>query len=709
MAASSFDDPPETASPARAALDAAQEARRGLESEQAFLRRLPETLPYPVSYVDADLVYRQCNTAAAATVGRIPEEVIGRSVASVVGAESEVLGLLRRVLASGEPYSGIVEFTAPGSKSPAAYRVSYLPDIDADGHTVGVLTNVVDVTDLVQAEQALRASEDRLRRIASAGRIGFVEYNSATDEAYWSPEHYELFGFEEGSQVDWQRWLEGVHPEDRERIEASVARLIQRAVADGRVRGHTDEYRFVRPDGAVVLIETDMAADMVDGQPIVRGVVRDVTERKRMESIVRESEEENAFLLRLTDALRPLADPVAVQETASRLLGEHLKADRAAYFEIDDDDFVIERDWAPSVPHLSGRFSTAAFGERLMNAYQSGRMVVINNIAEEPLAPPELEAYLAVMVAAQISMPLIKTGKFVGGLSVHSAAPRAWTPQEMRLLEQTAERTWAALERAKAERAARQADAEIRRLNDELEKRVVTRTAQLDAANKELESFAYSISHDLRAPLRAIDGFSAMVLEDAADKLGEDDREHLQRARAGAQRMAVLIDELLGLSRAGRQEMVLEDVDLSAMAAEVFDELREAQPERRVETVVAPGMRAEADAALLRAILANLLSNSWKFTSRHETARIEVGVTDGGGERVFYVRDDGAGFDAASATHLFGAFQRMHNVDQFEGDGIGLATVERLVTRHGGQVWAEAEVEKGATFYFTLRGATAAI
>ena len=254
----------------------------GSSPSKSFLTRLLEALPYPVSYIDADLVYRQCNSAAAATVGRTHDQVVGESVASVVGAESAVLDLLREVLSTGRPFSGTVEFAAPGASSAAFYRASYLPDIDAEGKVIGVLTNVVDVTDLVRSEQALRASEDRLRRIARAGRIGFVEYNVATDEAYWSREHYELFGFEDGSPVDWRRWLEGVHPEDRERIEANAARLLERAAAEGRVRGHTDEYRFVRPDGTVTWIEADMAVDMVDGQPIMRGIVRDVTEHNEL-------------------------------------------------------------------------------------------------------------------------------------------------------------------------------------------------------------------------------------------------------------------------------------------------------------------------------------------------------------------------------------------------------------------------------------------
>jgi PAS domain S-box-containing protein len=253
----------------------------------------------------------------------------------------------------------------------------------------------------------------------------------------------------------------------------------------------------------------------------------------------------------------------------------------------------------------------------------------------------------------------------------------------------------------------KQGETEVRRLNDELEERVVSRTAQLEATNKELEAFAYSVSHDLRAPLRAIDGFSQMVIEDAAGKLSEVDVEHLQRVRAGAQRMAALIDELLGLSRASNRDLLRDEVDLSAMASEVLAGLRESQPDRRVDAVVAPGMKADADPALLRIVLDNLLGNAWKFTSKHETARIgvgfcEVGAPEAGGERAFFVRDDGAGFDAQYATHLFGAFQRMHAAGLFEGDGIGLATVQRLITRHGGRVWAEAAVEKGATFYFTL-------
>jgi PAS domain S-box-containing protein len=248
----------------------------------------------------------------------------------------------------------------------------------------------------------------------------------------------------------------------------------------------------------------------------------------------------------------------------------------------------------------------------------------------------------------------------------------------------------------------RRAAAALLHFNEALEEQVLQRTSQLEAANGELEAFVYSASHDLRAPLRAIDGFSQMIVEDASDRLDPDDMEHLQRVRAAARRMALLIDHLIGLSRTARQDLLRAPTDLSAMAESVLADLREAQPERQVTSVVEPGIAIDADASLLHVILTNLLANAWKFTSRKKSARIEVGVRDVDGQRAYFVTDDGAGLDLEQATHLFGAFQRYHSSAEFEGDGIGLATVQRLVARHGGRAWAESEVEKGATFFFTL-------
>ena len=227
----------------------------------------------------------------------------------------------------------------------------------------------------------------------------------------------------------------------------------------------------------------------------------------------------------------------------------------------------------------------------------------------------------------------------------------------------------------------------------------------LEEANRELEAFTYSVSHDLRAPLRSIEGFSQILLEDHVDQLGEEGEDYLGRVRVASRRMALLIDDLLELSRVSRRPLRREPVDLSAQTREIAAELGKSQPERAVEFVIADGLTANGDVGLLRVALENLLGNSWKFTSREERGRIEFGSTvlEGGG-RVYFVRDNGVGFDEAYAGKLFGAFQRLHGPDQFEGTGIGLATVQRIVRRHGGRVWAEGEVGEGATFFFTLGG-----
>lgn len=226
--------------------------------------------------------------------------------------------------------------------------------------------------------------------------------------------------------------------------------------------------------------------------------------------------------------------------------------------------------------------------------------------------------------------------------------------------------------------------------------------AATDAANRELEAFSYSVAHDLRAPLRSIDGFSQAVLEDCADTLDDAAKRHLHYVREAAQDMAGLIDGLLGLSRVTRSELRREAIDLAALARSVLVQLQRTTPGRVVETVIADDMTAQGDARLLQSALENLLGNAWKFTRNRAAARIEVGCRKHNGECIHFVRDNGAGFDMAYADKLFGAFQRLHSAAEFEGTGIGLATVQRIVKRHGGRVWAESEVGRGATFFFTL-------
>ena len=262
--------------------------------------------------------------------------------------------------------------------------------------------------------------------------------------------------------------------------------------------------------------------------------------------------------------------------------------------------------------------------------------------------------------------------------------------------------TWFwAREVAQARRRAR-AEAKLRRLNRELEIRVSQRTAQVEAANKELEAFAYSVSHDLRAPLRGIDGFSQALMEDYGDKLDDEGRHYLSRVRSGTQRMGLLIDDLLRLSRVSRAQMEHGPVDLSVAAKAVIADLRQQEPGRNIKARIQDGLATVGDPHLLKIALDNLIGNAWKYTGRAESALIEVGAAEVEGKRAFFVKDNGAGFDMTYAHKLFGVFQRLHSAEEFPGTGIGLATVARIIHRHGGRIWAKGEPGKGATFFFTL-------
>jgi K+-sensing histidine kinase KdpD len=288
-------------------------------------------------------------------------------------------------------------------------------------------------------------------------------------------------------------------------------------------------------------------------------------------------------------------------------------------------------------------------------------------------------------VASVLAIPLRSNGRTTGVISMlRTERGKPYTIDDQRLAQDLADRAGLAIDNAV--------------LVATLENRVRERTAEIEIVNHELEAFSYSVSHDLRAPLRAIDGFSRALGDDYAELLDEDGRRYLNRIRAGTQRMARLIDDLLGLARIGRAPLKISTVAVSRIANEIIAELRARDPERTVATTVAPGLTARADGRLVAIVLENLLGNAWKFTAKATAATIEVGTKDG----ALFVRDTGAGFDMAYAAKLFVPFQRLHANEEFAGEGIGLATVARIVAHHGGRIWAESEIDQGATFYFTL-------
>jgi K+-sensing histidine kinase KdpD len=311
-----------------------------------------------------------------------------------------------------------------------------------------------------------------------------------------------------------------------------------------------------------------------------------------------------------------------------------------------------------------------------------------------------------------LGVPIVVRGEVNGVISLQNLErENSFSDADVRLLTTMGESMWVAIENSRLYEKVQQelidrmrAEKEIRRLNAELEERVTKRTAQLEATNKELESFSYSVSHDLRAPLRAIDGFSRIVLEEYADRIDVEGKGYLERVRAASKQMGQLIDDMLRLSRVTRSDMRRVTVDLSAIVRVVADDLSTAQPGRQVEFVINPAVTANADHNLMRIVFENLIGNAWKFTQKHASARIEFGATQNNGKTAYFIRDDGAGFNMAHVHRLFGPFQRLHATNEFEGTGIGLATVQRIIYRHGGRLWAEGAIEKGATFYFTLEG-----
>jgi signal transduction histidine kinase len=319
---------------------------------------------------------------------------------------------------------------------------------------------------------------------------------------------------------------------------------------------------------------------------------------------------------------------------------------------------------------------------RLVPALDPATLVAQSDEALKPLAA-------RLDVRSFVVVPIRARQLVIGSLSLFRSGPgQAYGPDDLVLLEDIADRAGLAIENA--------------RLYDDLERRVRQRTAELEAANRELEAFSRSVAHDLRAPLRSIDGFGRALLEDHGAQLDAEGLHYLGRMRAAAQHMGRLIDDLLGLSRVARGVLRRERVDLSEIARRVLVHLHEGEPARQVSIHITDGLVGDGDLPLCEVLLTNLLGNAWKFTGKTRDARIELGVRDDVSPPVFFVRDNGAGFDPAHAGKLFGTFERLHTASEFEGIGIGLATVQRIVHRHGGRIWAEGEVGRGATFYFTL-------
>ena len=496
--------------------------------------------------------------------------------------------------------------------------------------------------------------------------------------------------------------------------------LIQRGLCLGALTVQdTVRYAFLDSDINALQTVVDQVAGAIENARLFEAAHHEIAERKQAEVALQisqdalQSKADSLITLNMiADTLHQSLDYQIVMDRALDILDEYTPARAVAIFDVDTEKnrikMIVSHGLSPSMLKVSsgGNLNNTLAGE----AARTRNIVTAHNIANEERIAPEIRAALTNDgIATVIIVPIVYQDRVLGILALGFEQGMILTPEKHETILAVARTICLAMANASyvdqiqheiAER--KHAQEEARRLNQELEQRVNERTLRLEAANRELEAFTYSVSHDLRAPLRIIEGYSQALIEDHGPELTAGAQDYLTRLRAASQRMDGLINDLLMLFRVSRFEIRRQPVNLTEIARVVVAELKEATPERQVEFVMQEDMQAQGDPRLMTIMLNNLLGNAWKFTSKQEHARIEFGHTEVDGKPTFFIRDDGAGFDMRYADRLFGAFQRLHKLTDFEGSGIGLATVQRIVQQHGGRIWAHGETDNGATFYFVF-------
>ncbi len=647
-------------------------------------------------------------------VNRFAEQYAGKNVRDVLPSDQidKALEAIGQVMRTGQPST--FELQGVGLDGGTTWNSIHLGPVKQGGTVTTLLVSINDVTKRKQAEDALRAREELYRLISTIA----ADYVFSTRRGADGRMHHHWVGgaFDAitGYTLDEYNarggWPAALHPDDRE-IDENDLTILQ---ANQKV---TSEIRTIHKNGDVHWVRVyahplwDSEQNLLVG---VYGAVQDITERKQAEQEMQQRLNELAAIHAVSQAaaseldLNCLFDLVAdeliqifdIQEIYFALLDREAGLVRYPYFRHKD----IRQQTDPVI-----------FGEGLSSrVIQSGEPLLINQDYERRSAELGVVRVFVIPYSLDrvswLSVPVRVGEQVIGAICViNLERENAFSEADVRLLTTIAANVGIAIKNAQLytavqrELAERQrAEAQIRQMNEELEQRVADRTAALEAVNRELESFSYSVSHDLRAPLRAINGYARLILEDHAGALEADGRELLGRVVESGNRMDQLINQLLGFSRLGRKPLEKQVVILEEMIKHSIDALAPEINGREIEWTVGDLPPVEADPVLLQQVFANLIGNAVKYTSKREQAQIEIGSKLQGGELVFFVRDNGVGFDMRYAENLFGVFQRLHRQDEFDGIGIGLAMVKRIVERHGGRVWADSRPGEGATFFFTL-------
>lgn len=628
------------------------EARERLQQDEVRFRALFAKAPMNIGCISADDRWLEVSDALAAFLGQSAEKLAGTPVDAQLQAEDAASGqALRARCIAGETDHFTREVRYLGADGSLRWCRESTRLIPGHAGTLPCFAVVIeDISGIRNTLDNRLAGEERYRQlfelspeatlVCIRGRIHLV--NAASRQ---------LFGATDIHALDGIDMLSLVHPDDRA---MEAARLDQFEAPPHQPVLPPLPLRYQRLDGGSISAEATGVRMHFDGRPAILYVLRDVARWLSAEQVLRES--------------RAMYRDVV--ESVNEIL-----------FQTDNEGRVtfLNRAWR----HTTGFDSRLSIGQSLLEFVVDEDRVCIEQ---------RLRA---------IRNGYDEVGQFEFRLRTQSDGPR-WMEATIRPLLDTYDRVVGSSGTLDDITTRKEAEQSQRNLNRELEARVRVRTAELEASNRELEAFSYSVSHDLRAPLRAIDGFAQIVSEDYAPRLDDTGREYLQRIRVATQRMARLIDDLIDLARLTRQTMKREEVNLSQIVEQILAELHQEDPARRVESHVEPELFAAADRALIRVALDNLLRNAWKFTSRREVAEIRFHAELRDRQIVYCVSDNGAGFDMSFASKLFLPFHRLHGISEFAGTGIGLATVQRVIQRHEGQVWAMSAPDEGASFFFTL-------